>query len=962
MNRAQLIFLGILLTILTTHSASAYPFKPQEDYQTIRTEHFRITYPVEHRLSALQTAIIAEEYWPTLVARLKYRPHTPIDIILTDRTDLSNGSSMTTPLQVIRLFLAPPHTSDRLDYNDAYLRLLLIHELTHAVHTDEVRGVNKVIRCVFGRILSFAYIQPIGLIEGIAVYHESVLTSMGRNRSPTTRMYMRMAALENRWPTLDQLTTFPRGWPGSATPYLWGGMFTQYLADRYGMDKLADYYIKHAGQLWPFLFNHNARLIFQTHLSDLYDAWSINLKREFERERERIAAAGLTAATRLTDTGFTHENPHWLDPWTLVFTERNDYRAPRLLQLDIRRSVPKRLAVTYTTRGLTIADDGAVIYADTHPGDRWRNYFDLWRKEPGRLLPRRLTTDARLFDPSAVPASDRILAVRQDGGMTQMVLFDVRTGTLTELTGLEQFDGLAQFAAPAVHPGGRWAAVSVWHEDGNRDIFKVDLETGRFTRLTAHPARDIDPTFDPSGRYLLFASERTGIANLFALDLTTDELWQVTNTLGGAGMPAVDPTGARLAYIDYTAAGYDLYWLPFDPASWKPAPREPIASDAIMPGDIGQDIRQRAASLDLAARDYQPTQTVWPHYWFPSYSFQENDFWFGGQTLGYDIAGWHAWALTALWGFQREFPHLAASYTYARFTPALQLTASHTAHEFGKIVLNDEGKPDNYWERRISGQVLINYPLGWRHNLYAAYVAEWRTDLDDLPDFSPEPTFTGLWSGARAGWNIDMDSEYQQYFLFPSGFGVTMYDPALGSDVRQQIYGAQLGLWTPLPIRNAGFLLLGRGGISDGDQLGQRTFRLGGVLQQNPLNLGYDRDRFALRGYQSGVARGDVAAAGDFETRFPLVQIERGFSTWPVYLRDLTGAAFAEGGFAADRHDLEGLTKDDFYPSTGVELSLNATVSYNFTASLRTMAAYGFRDVEEKGGYQWLVSLEGLLP
>lgn len=963
MNKARFVILAItLLAILAANEAYAYPFKPQEDFKTFNTAHFRITYPAEHRFVALQAAIIAEEYWGTLVARLKYKPHTPIDIILTDRTDSSNGSSMTTPMQVIRLFLAPPHSSDRLDYNDTYLRLLLIHEMTHAVHTDEVRGVNRLIRWTFGRILPLGFLQPLGLIEGITVYHESVLTSMGRTHSPTTRMYLRMAALENRWPTLDQLTVFPNGWPGSAVPYLWGGMFTQHLADRYGMDKLADYYLKHAGQVYPFLFNHNARVVFGTHLQDLYDAWSVNLKQGFEAERERVAADGLTVATRLTASGFIHDSPHWLDSWTLVFAERNDSRPARLLRLDIRKPTARRLAVTYTTRGLTIADDGSVIYADTHPSDRWRSYFDLWRKEPGRLTPRRLTTNARLSDPAAVPGTDRVVAIRQSSGLTQLVLFDTRTGAISELTGLDQFGGLAQFAGPAVHPSGRWAAVSVWHEDGNRDIFKIDLETGRFTRLTSHPTRDIDPAFDPSGRYLLFASERTGIANLFALDLATDELRQVTNVLGGAGMPAIDPTGARLAYVDYSAAGFDLYWLPFDPAAWRPVPRETIARNEIVPGAVGRSILERAALLDPATADYQPAQTVWPHYWFPTYALQENDFWLGAQTLGYDIAGRHSWALTAMWGFQREFPHVAAAYSYLRFTPAFQLSASHTAHEYGKIVLDDRGKPDNYWERRVSSQAQVSYPLGWRHNLYAAYVAEWRTDLDELPDESPEPSFTGLWSGARAGWNIDMDAEYQQYFLFPSGLGVTLYEPALGSDVSQQIFGAQLGLWTPLPIRDAGFLLLGRGGISYGEQLPQRTFRLGGVVQQNTLNLGYDRDRFALRGYQTGVVRGDVAAAGDFEAHFPLVRIERGFSTWPVYLRDLTAATFAEGGFAADRRDLEGLTKDDFYPSTGVELNLNATVTYNFTARLHTMAAYGFRDDQDKGGYQWLVNLEGLLP
>lgn len=62
-----------------------------------------------------------------------------------------------------------------------------------------------------------------------------------------------------------------------------------------------------------------------------------------------------------------------------------------------------------------------------------------------------------------------------------------------------------------------------------------DSRTGRtVTQLTSSPAEDYHPYFynpavTPDGRYLLFFSERTGLSNLFRLDLRSGEIVQLTD-------------------------------------------------------------------------------------------------------------------------------------------------------------------------------------------------------------------------------------------------------------------------------------------------------------------------------------------------------------------------------------------------------------------------------------------------
>ena len=63
-----------------------------------------------------------------------------------------------------------------------------------------------------------------------------------------------------------------------------------------------------------------------------------------------------------------------------------------------------------------------------------------------------------------------------------------------------------------------------------------DSQTGRqVMQLTDSPAEDYhlyfyNPTVTPDGRYLIFFSERTGLSNLFRLQLDSGEIVQLTDT------------------------------------------------------------------------------------------------------------------------------------------------------------------------------------------------------------------------------------------------------------------------------------------------------------------------------------------------------------------------------------------------------------------------------------------------
>jgi Tol biopolymer transport system component len=72
---------------------------------------------------------------------------------------------------------------------------------------------------------------------------------------------------------------------------------------------------------------------------------------------------------------------------------------------------------------------------------------------------------------------------------------------------------------------GTWLSLDV-HPDGQRivfsllgDLYLLPIGGGEAKRLTSGPAYDVQPRFSPDGRWIAFASDRSGIENLWICDL-----------------------------------------------------------------------------------------------------------------------------------------------------------------------------------------------------------------------------------------------------------------------------------------------------------------------------------------------------------------------------------------------------------------------------------------------------------
>src|SRR5262249_5305058 len=136
--------------------------------------------------------------------------------------------------------------------------------------------------------------QPRAIIEGLAVFEESMHTSGGRLRNSIWNMYLRAQTLEGRFMKLDQFTNVPIQFPDVNAAYLYGSALTPYVAETYGEDVLRKTYADYGSVCIPGGINRSLKRIIGKGWTDVYGDFKKSLEARFAAQRDAIAQRGIT--------------------------------------------------------------------------------------------------------------------------------------------------------------------------------------------------------------------------------------------------------------------------------------------------------------------------------------------------------------------------------------------------------------------------------------------------------------------------------------------------------------------------------------------------------------------------------------------------------------------------------------------------------------------------------------------
>jgi hypothetical protein len=343
--------------------------------------------------------------------------------------------------------------------------------------------------------------------------------------------------------------------------------------------------------------------------------------------------------------------------------------------------------------------------------------------------------------------------------------------------------------------------------------------------------------------------------------------------------------------------------------------------------------------------------SVAPRFWAPVLSADEEGGQYGLTSGGLDVLGYHKYALTAVYGPSSGRASYVLDYRFDRLYPSFDVSVSDVAALYGDFFQEANGNTSEYWERRRRLDADIVLPIfktRWTQALSVGYRRERLSNLSRRPSCpgSAVGTLGGFaWLAVRQraqfGYSISPEDGRRLVATFQRNA------EAFGSDFDTARYVGTWYEYLNLPyLRHHVLALRAVGGVASGDVLPQRTFQLGGPALSEEL-LEDDSEAVLLRGYRARAFRGQRMAVGSLEYRFPIWNIERGFTTKPFFFHRLHGALFIDSGNAWDSSQ----TAPDYKTGVGAELGTDMTLAYRARIRLRVGFAVGLDQDGVTQGY-----------
>jgi TolB protein len=165
-----------------------------------------------------------------------------------------------------------------------------------------------------------------------------------------------------------------------------------------------------------------------------------------------------------------------------------------------------------------------------------------------------LQSDRPLMSPAWSADGEWLAYVSFERRVSAVYVQQVRTGKRSMVSARAGING-----APAWSPDGRKLALTLSGNNGNLDIYLLDLGSQALTRLTEDPGIDTEASFAPDGSGIYFTSDRSGSPQVYRMGLVGgDRPRRVTFTGTYNARPRVSPDGKQLAVLTLDDGAYRI--------------------------------------------------------------------------------------------------------------------------------------------------------------------------------------------------------------------------------------------------------------------------------------------------------------------------------------------------------------------------------------------------------------------
>jgi Tol biopolymer transport system component len=614
------------------------------DFQVLRSPHFDVYFYPEEEVAARDAARMAERWYDRLSTMLDhefelrqpvvlYGSHPAFQQTTTLQGDIGEGTGGVTEALKQRVIMPLAGSYQETDH-------VMGHELVHAFQYD-ISGLGRFRGTLGAGARAFGG-APLWFTEGMAEY-----LSVGPI-DPHTAMWLRDAVLTGNLPDHDQLNRDP-----SFFPYRWGQALWAYVGGRWG-DPTIGQILRLVGQGLPYPDAFERVLL--ADLEDVIADWHVAIRRSYlpmlpDRAEAREAARALITEDR--DGGTLNIGPSVSpDGRYVAFISELDFIDAELHLADARTGeVIRRLqrgaafdshfqSLRYINSAGTWAPDSRrFAFSALKAGSDVLVIMDVERANV--LEEVRIDGVSEISTPTWSPDGRTIVFAGIEGGVSDLYAYDVETEQSRQLT-----DDLYANMHPTFSPDGSLIAY-VTEEGPGTDleslqyapyrIMLMELSTGAKRTVPAMgEGANVNPQWTRDGAGIYFISNRSGIPNIYRVDLASGQLFQVTELFGGvSGITDTSPAltvarnDNRLLFTAYEESNYNIYTLTSTedlagtlvdeaaqlamaeplPAHLPPVPRPqqgPFTRVASTIADVTSGLPSRAATAQWEVSPYRP--------------------------------------------------------------------------------------------------------------------------------------------------------------------------------------------------------------------------------------------------------------------------------------------------------------------------------------------------------------------
>ena len=158
-----------------------------------------------------------------------------------------------------------------------------------------------------------------------------------------------------------------------------------------------------------------------------------------------------------------------------------------------------------------------------------------------------------VLTPRFSPNRQEITYMSYESGQPQVYLLQIETGQ-RELVG--NFPGMT--FAPRFSPDGQKVIMSLLRDDGNSNIFAMDLRSRTTTRLTNSTAIDTSPSYSPDGSKVVFTSDRGGQPQIYVMGADGSGQNRISFGGGSYSTPVWSPRGDLIAFTKQSGGDFQI--------------------------------------------------------------------------------------------------------------------------------------------------------------------------------------------------------------------------------------------------------------------------------------------------------------------------------------------------------------------------------------------------------------------